>query len=103
MIINPAADVADNEQPTAVFMTECTQIPAILKRDGSYHPYDPEFQNLPDRMRDQIAQLVGGKVVWIKVRRQYLALDSNHCTHKDCYSLVSNSNDRCDSHRLLSN
>lgn len=97
MIIEPAANVVTEVESANVFMSECTQIPVILKSDGTYHPYDADFQNMPDKMRDQVANLVGGRVVWIKVRRQYLALTSRHCTHKDCYSLVS-VGDRCDSH-----
>jgi len=82
-----------------VFMSECTQIPAILKADGTIQVYSSgEFLHLPDKVRDQIAQLVGGRVIWLKVEAQYLSLTTNHCTYKDCYSLAEPNMDRCTFH-----
>lgn len=80
---------------TAALLTECSQIPALMMSDGSIKALGPEFKHCPDRVREQVAQFMGGEVVWLKVEVQYYKLQHELCTKYDCYALARNGQGTC--------
>jgi hypothetical protein len=78
-------------------ITNIVQLPAIVK-SGNIKVMDPDLLKLDESDLKKMAMVMGGELVYMKVRATYTQLEKNtqFCAFKDCYRLAHDL--WCDTH-----
>jgi hypothetical protein len=80
------------------FSTEIIQLPAIMA-NGVVTVLSHEMKKLDSKQLRSIAAVMGGKVVFVKVRASYEVEEKTPlCNHYNCYRPVKELNTECGDH-----
>lgn len=77
--------------------TEIMQLPAVYLR-GEVVACEPEWKNLDFPKLQVLANALGGKLGYVKVRAVYEPVDSHLCSHYQCYRPAQTNSDECGDH-----
>lgn len=66
--------------------TDIVELPAIRKKDGSLM-MNLEIMRMSDKMRHEVANFLGGNVVWPKLRATYTPIEQSLCDRRACYNI----------------
>lgn len=81
--------------------TEIVQLPAVSK-GGLVEIFNPDLMKLPPVDLKNIAELMGGELIFVKVRATYTMpeQETQFCTFRDCWQLGERTDilGRCDKH-----
>jgi hypothetical protein len=82
-------------------LTDIVQLPAI-KKGNMVQAFPPEILKLDEHQLRNMAIVMGGELVFIKLRAVYTPLQDEEtmCTHKDCWRPVDRTKEtlKCDTH-----
>lgn len=81
-----------------VSATELVQMPAVRKSSGEVVPFPLELMKADSGMLNKMADLMGGEVVFLKMRAIYTVCETKLCAKRDCWSPVKDDSDWCSLH-----
>lgn len=77
--------------------SEIVQLPAV-RMPGMEEILNPKLMLLDEIQLKQMAQLMGGELVYRKVRATYTKAEQEFCNKKDCYRIAVKGQFFCEDH-----
>lgn len=75
--------------------SQIVQMPAVLKQ-GIVQMLEPDMLKLDEDTQKKVAHVMGGELIFLKMRATYTAPEVMFCIGKDCFALVEKGTDYCD-------
>lgn len=75
--------------------SDIVQMPAVMKQ-GIVKMLDPDMLKLDEVRLKDVAHVMGGELIYLKMRATYTAPEQTFCIAKECFALVEKGTNYCD-------
>jgi len=75
--------------------SQIVQMPAVLKQ-GIVKMLEPDMLKLDETALKNVAHVLGGKLIYLKMRATYTAPEVMFCIANECWALVEKGTNYCD-------
>lgn len=81
--------------------SEIVEMPVIIV-DNKAKLLTPGMKDLPEKMLQDMAKLMGGKLGWKKMRVEFSNPEAEICLHRGCWAIARYADNMCSDHTVLS-